>query len=301
MRGVHVLRNGGTALEACEASITRLENSGNTNSGFGSNLTWDGKVECEASIMDGATLQFGACTNVRTVKNPIQLARNICSRQGRMLTFERIPPMILAGDGAELYAKELGLQLVDPSMLVSSKAQRCYEHYKSKIKTASSVYNTQITSLDTVGAVCVDGNGNIAAGCSSGGLILKISGRVGQAASFGAGCWAEVIDDRMVGTCTTGNGEYLIKTLLARELATDLLSCTCPTTSLHQTFKGKFLESKLLPRDKELYGGSLAIIFNRGSEDGELLWGHTTKSLCLGYMSTHQKTPKVLSIVLFEI
>lgn len=296
IRGCDAYKNGLTSLQVCETSIMRLENSGNTNAGFGSNLTWDGKIECDASIMDGSNLQYGACTNVSNVKNPIQLARNICEKQSKRLFLERIPPMMLAGEGAMNYAKDVGCTLIEPETLISSKAKRCYDHYKAKVTQLENINNIKIHCLDTVGAVCVDLDGNCAAGCSSGGLILKISGRVGQAATYGAGCWAQNSNEVSIAVCTTGNGEYLMKTLLAKEIANDLLlNNDCPVTTLHKTFTNKFIGSPFLPKTKELYAGCLALIYYPKQRSGEVLWGHTTKSLCLGYMSTFQKMPKVIN------
>lgn len=170
-------------MDACEAAIMRLENSGNTNAGFGSNLSWDGHVQCDASIMNGSNLHFGACTNVSTVRNPIQLARKLCDGQSKMLSMERLPPMVMAGTGAELYAEEIGCTMIDSNALISSKAKFSYNHYKTKISNAMEINTmegagstTQVARLDTVGAVCVDAAGNSAAGCSSGGLLLKLSG-----------------------------------------------------------------------------------------------------------------------------
>jgi taspase, threonine aspartase, 1 len=201
-----VLKSGGTALDACEEAISVLENCCNTNAGFGSNLTWDKRIECEASIMDSRTLNFGACTNVTQLKNPIKLARILCERQSKLLSLGRIPPMILTGDGAEKYASNVGLTLVDTETMISKKALNFYDHYKKNIEDYETVNNIKISPLDTVGAVCVDAAGCVASGCSSGGLLLKLSGRIGQAASYGAGCWAQNKENISCGTCTTGNG-----------------------------------------------------------------------------------------------
>lgn len=271
----------------------------NTNAGYGSNLTWDGHVQCDASIMNGNTLHFGACTNVQTVKNPIQLARMICDRQDKMLSMERLPPMALAAQGAERYAEEVGCSMIEANSLISSKAKVSYNHYKSKAGNvkASSLNNHESNAndsiLDTVGAVCVDGAGNSAAGCSSGGLLLKVPGRIGQAATYGAGCWATDTDDVSVATCTTGNGEYLMRTFLAKEICSDLFTTDCPVTTLYKTLKTKFLQSPFLSSDMELYAGALSMMYYPKTKTGEILWSHTTKSLCIGYMSTQQKTPKV--------
>lgn len=288
---VDTLRGGGSALEACEAAIIALENCEYTNAGYGSNLTWDGKVECEASIMDGSTLQFGACTNVTNLQNPISLARILCERQSKLLSMDRIPPMILSGEGALNYAKEFDLPLLDD--MISPKAQKIYDHYRKNIQQYEQLYGMEVTPLDTVGAVVIDSMGNCAAGCSSGGLILKISGRVGQAATYGAGCWAINTKNKSIATCTTGNGEYLMKTFLAREIVTDLQKAQCPIVSLHQTFKTDFLDSPFLKHLDEIYGGALTLVYDSDTGDGEVLWSHTTQSFCIGHMSTKQKSPKV--------
>lgn len=238
-------------------------------------------------------MQFGACTNLTNVVNPISLARCICERQSKLLSFDRIPPMVLAGEGASNYAKELSLPMIESKMLVSKKARKTYEHYRSTVEKYETTYDIKVMPLDTVGAVVCDSQGNCVAGCSSGGLILKISGRVGQAATYGAGCWATKISNRAAATCTTGNGEYLMKTLLAREIVDGLVKDQCSITSMHKTFKEKFLESPFLRNLNEVYGGALSIIYDSETGDGELLWSHTTQSFCIGHQSTEQKTPKV--------
>lgn len=248
--------------------------------------------------MDGTSLRYGACTNLTDIANPISLAKIICEKQSKLLSLDRIPPMVLSGSGASNYAREMNIPLIANESLISKKALKCYEHYKRNVQQYESIYNTKVTPLDTVGAVCVDSQGNCVAGCSSGGLILKISGRVGQAATYGAGCWAMLKPEKCAATCTTGNGEYLMKTLLAREIVQDLLEGECPVTSLHNTFKHKFIESPFLSNLREVYGGALSLIYDHTSGVGELLWSHTTQSFCLGYMSTQQKIPKVCVLLL---
>lgn len=289
-----VLRAGGSAMDACEAAIIQLENSGNTNAGYGSNLTWDGKIECEASIMDAATLHFGACTNLSTVKNPISLARCLCERQSKLMAMDRIPPMIMSGEGATNYAKELNIPIIEMDELISKKARKTYDHYRGSVERYETEFNIKVTPFDTVGAVAVDSQGNCVAGCSSGGLILKLSGRVGQAATYGAGCWATKAQNKLAASCTTGNGEYLMKTLLAREIVNALIHDPCPVTSLHTTFKQSFLESPFLQNLDEIYGGALSVVYDADTGDGEVLWSHTTPSICIGHMSTTQKSPKVM-------
>lgn len=298
-----LLDSGGSAIDAVERAIVILEDSGHTNAGFGSNLTWNRRVECEAGIMDSRSTNFGACTCVSDVKNPISLARKICDKQAKNFQFGRIPPILLAGDGASSFAKDIGLQMVTMDQLISKKASNTFNYYRSKI-TEFEISNAIEVSpldgscdmrLDTVGACAIDNEGNVASGCSSGGIVLKLSGRVGQAGMYGSGCWSHRIGKQSTCVCTTGNGEYLMKTLLAREISMDLYNCDCPTTKLNQVFNEKFLKSPLLPLNQESYGGCLVIDYNSDNNRGEILWAHTTKMLCLGYKSSKQKTAKFIA------
>lgn len=235
------------------------------------------------------------------IANPISLARLICERQSRLLSMDRIPPMILSGEGALNYAKELNIPVVPQTSLISVKARKTYEHYRKNVEQYENTFNTKVTALDTVGAVAVDSSGNCVAGCSSGGLILKISGRIGQAASYGAGCWAEKNANKSFATCTTGNGEYLMKTLLAREIVAGLKNHECSIMSLHQTFKKNFLESPFLQNLEEVYGGALTLVFDADTGDGEVLWSHTTQALCIAHQTTTQKLPRVSIYSLFLV
>lgn len=273
-------------MDACEMAIVTMEDNPSTNAGFGSNLTWYKTIECDASIMDGPSANYGACTNVSTVKNPIRLARALCDKQSQLLKFGRIPPLVLAGQGASHFANDIGIDTVQMEQLISKKALNCFNYYKKNIKSFELTNNTKLGSLDTVGAVCIDDDGRVVSGCSSGGLILKVPGRIGQAATYGAGCWAINRSEKAVGTCTTGNGEYLMKTLLAKEIVDDLLVCDCPISSINNTFQEKFINSPYLANLNEVYGGSLSLYYDKSSRQGDIIWSHTTKSMCLGYMDT---------------
>lgn len=275
--------------------FSELENSPLTNAGYGSNLSWGGSVECDASIMNGQTLHFGACGAVSNVWNPISLAKHLCIKQCENLSLGRVPPCILTGHGARAWAERMGLEIVDEKKMISARAYRNYKHSKRKLKRYSLQNDIKFSPLDTVGAICVDSNGIVAAGASSGGVSLKHEGRVGQAASFGSGVWAMNSLDRKtpsVASCTSGCGEHLIRTQLAKNSAESLIDPS-PVLSLDKCLKKHFLNSPFLWDVAERLGGTLALRYDPMLGEGELLWGHTTKTMCIGYMSTEFERPKV--------
>lgn len=275
--------------------VPELENSPLTNAGYGSNLSWDGLVECDASIMNGQTLHFGACGAVSNVWNPITLAKQLCIKQCNSLSLGRVPPSILTGQGAKAWAERMGLEIVDNKKMISARALRNYRHCKKKLKRYSLQNDIQFSPLDTVGAVCVDSIGVVAAGASSGGVSLKHEGRVGQAASFGSGVWARMSKDGStpsIASCTSGCGEHLIRTQLAKNTAESLLE-SFPVISLDKCLKDDFIQSPFLWDVSERLGGTLAMKFDPQTGYGDLLWGHTTKTMCVGYMSTESERPKV--------
>lgn len=205
-------------MDAVVASTIILEDSPLTNAGFGSNLTLNGHVECDASLMDGSRLLFSSVGAVSGVKNPVLLARTILEHQTVKISHGRVPPSILVGPGAHAFASEMGIETIPGEELVSSKAKKIYNHYKRKLDDPGGDVKVSKARMDTVGAICVDRLGNVAAACSSGGIILKYPGRVGQAGVWGCGVWAKR-GQVSVASSTSGCGEHLIKTTLARTVA----------------------------------------------------------------------------------
>ena len=193
--GQRILARGGTSLDAVAAAVRVLEDSPHFNAGRGAVFTSDGANELDASIMDGATLRAGAVAGVTTVKNPVDAARAVMDRSRHVL---------LAGPGADRFAKEQGLAIVDPSYFRTEERWR--QHLRGK----------DDGKLGTVGAVALDQAGNLAAATSTGGIEGKRFGRVGDSPIVGAGTWAE---NGSVAVSATGTGEMFLRTAAAHDIA----------------------------------------------------------------------------------
>ena len=217
--GYKVLNAGRSSLDAVEAAIHVLEDNPLFNSGKGAVFTHDGRNELDASIMDGKTLAAGAVAGVTTVRNPISAARAV---------MEKSEHVMMVGKGAEKFAKEAGLTMVDPkyfwtkfrwdalqTILKEEAAAK-----KSTQKLSQGPARLGIVNKDnkfgTVGAVALDKNGNLAAGTSTGGMTNKKYGRVGDSPIIGAGTYA---NNETVGVSCTGWGEFYIRTVVAHELS----------------------------------------------------------------------------------
>jgi L-asparaginase / beta-aspartyl-peptidase len=195
-----ILTKGGSALDGVEAAVMALENNSLFNSGRGAVLTSDGIAELDAAIMDGTTLNAGAVTRCTTTKNPIQLARAI---------MERSEHVMLSAEGADLFARAVGLEQVSNDYFILPQRREQLAHVKSSPEMA------RLWKLGTVGAVVKDRQGNLAAATSTGGMTNKKWGRVGDSPIIGAGTYA----DTNCAISTTGWGEYFIRTTFARSIA----------------------------------------------------------------------------------
>lgn len=209
--GHEILNQGGDAIDAVTETINILENSPLFNAGKGAVLTHDGNAELDASIMVGKDKDAGAVAGVTSVKNPILLAKEV---------MENSPHVLLSGKGAEEFATENNIELVDPSYFLTERRKKALD----KVLKNEVAPNNSSASLDmdlsdykfgTVGCVALDKNGNIVAGTSTGGMTNKRWGRIGDSPIIGAGTYA---DNETAGISATGWGEFFIRGAVAYDI-----------------------------------------------------------------------------------
>jgi beta-aspartyl-peptidase (threonine type) len=208
--GEKILEGGGSAIDAVEQTIHFMEDSPLFNAGKGAVFTNEGRNEMDASMMHGAERMAGAVGGVSVVKHPISAARAV---------MERSPHVLLTGAGAEQFAKEQGLDIVDPKYFYTERRWQALQNAIAREKTEG---NPQI-ELDhderkrgTVGCVALDKEGNIVAGTSTGGMTNKRWNRLGDSPIIGAGTFA---DNNSCGVSCTGHGEYFIRWAVAYDVA----------------------------------------------------------------------------------
>jgi L-asparaginase / beta-aspartyl-peptidase len=204
--GYAQLKAGKPALDAVTTAITVLEDDSSFNAGKGSVFTHDGKTEMDAAVMDGDTLRAGSVAGVHRVKNPILLAQAV---------MEHSQHVMLVGDGAEAFAKEQGITLVDPSYFhTEERWQQLQKALKEDAQKQPHADLETAKHFGTVGAVALDSEGHLAAGTSTGGMTDKRWGRVGDTPIIGAGTYANA----QCAVSGTGWGEFYIRTVAAHEI-----------------------------------------------------------------------------------
>lgn len=261
--GQTALAAGKPALDAVTAAITVLEDDPSFNAARGAVFTHDGKNELDASIMDGATRKAGAVAGVHVVRNPILLARAV---------MERSPHVMMVGQGAEAFAREQGIALVDPSYF---RTEKRWQQLQDALKAESA---KQAAAPDprpgrkytgTVGALALDARGDLAAGTSTGGMTNKRYGRVGDSPIIGAGTYAN-------GQCAasgTGWGEFYIRTVAAHEV--------CARMAYLGEGPGKAGEA-VINRDIPALGGDGGAIVL--SADGQAAFPFNTEGMYRGWI-----------------
>jgi L-asparaginase / beta-aspartyl-peptidase len=201
--GYAVLERGGASLDAAIAAVCVLEDNPLFNAGRGAVLNRDGVAELDASVMDGRTLGAGAVTGLKHVKNPIELAR---------LVMDESPHVMLVGEGAEDFARTQGVEFVSNEYFRTPVRQKQLQRLLGGVVTREN----ELAAFGTVGAVALDGQGNLAAATSTGGMTGKRWGRVGDSPVIGAGTYA---NNASCAVSATGHGEYFIRSVLAHDIS----------------------------------------------------------------------------------
>ena len=207
--GEKILQGGGTAIDAVEATIRYMEDSPLFNAGKGAVFNEDGRVELDASIMEGRNQKAGAVGGVTVVKNPITAARSV---------MENTEHVFLIGKGAEQFCREQKLELVNIGYFKDTERWETWNKQRFQRLPAKQMQNTgsKMDKKGTVGCVALDQYGDIVAGTSTGGMMNKKYGRVGDSPIIGAGTYA---NNESCGVSATGHGEYFIRYTVARDIA----------------------------------------------------------------------------------
>ncbi len=253
--GEQILANNGTSLDAVEKVVNYLEDNPLFNAGKGAVLTTDGKAEMDAAIMNGSDLSCGSVTGIKTIKNPISLARAV---------MEKSKHVFLAGLGAEKFAKEVGIKSVSPKYFI---VENRYDKWKKEKDEISK------KKKGTVGAVALDKSGNLASATSTGGMSMKKPGRVGDAPIIGAGTYA---NNKTCAVSCTGWGEKFIKNTVAFNVSAMM---EYKNTSLSDAAT-EMIHKRLSPND----GGLIAV-----DKDGNFTLQYNTKSMLRGFATSDGK------------
>jgi L-asparaginase / beta-aspartyl-peptidase len=253
--GYEILKDSGSSLDAVVASVRVMEDDPLFNAGKGSVFTSAGTHEMDAAIMDGKTLRAGTVGGVARVKNPISLARAV---------MEDSPHVMMVGEGAELFAQQIGVELVDKEYFYTEERWQALQRVqKAEAAARSSGKEFIVSDQDrhgTVGAVALDRKRNLAAATSTGGNTNKRPGRLGDTPIIGAGTYA---NNRTCAMSATGDGEYFIRIVAAHETSALMEHCAMPLEKAAQAVIAKITDlggtGGLIAIDKE---GNISLPFN---------------------------------------
>ncbi len=206
LRGWRILEEEGSAMDSVVEAVSIMEDDFTFDAGIGSFLNEEGRVDLDASVMNGDGLKAGAVASVYRVKNPVKLAR---------LVMEKTEHVLLVGEGAHRFAEKMGLEIIDPSELVTEREYLRWKEMKEKGYSPRQAF----VKDSTVGAVALDSKGRLAVALSTGGTPNKMVGRVGDVPIIGSGLYA---DNLKGAAASTGHGESIIRVVLAKS-AVDML------------------------------------------------------------------------------
>ncbi len=262
--GYLTLENGGTSVDAVKEAIIILEDSPLFNAGKGAVYTHEGNIEMDAAIMEGKKLQAGAVAAVSNVKNPILLAETVMKKSRHVL---------ISGEKALDYAKEQGLEIREKSYFEEEERYKQLQKLLEKDGIGLDHDDDETDNkFGTVGAVALDKKGNLAAGTSTGGMVNKKYGRIGDSPLIGIGTYA---NNQSCAISCTGHGEYFIRAVVAHEISSRLL------------YKGESLEKAT----HEVVMENLPKLGGRGGliaidKSGKIVLPYNTKGMYRGFRSS---------------
>ena len=280
--GWRVLERGGSALDAVEEAVVVMEDDETFDAGRGSFLNRDGKVQLDALIMDGATLRAGGVGCVERLRNPVRAARKILSES---------PHVYFVGEGAERFAAEHGVPLCANEELIIPREVERLREYQARVATLAAKSAARMghpdgndlfvapdddptTSHDTVGAVALDRDGNIAAATSTGGTLNKAPGRLGDSSLIGCGCYA---DNLSAAASTTGWGEPIMKLVLAKWTVDRIQAGNMPEWSAQEAMN--YLQQRV-----NGHGGIIVL-----DPRGHFGIAHNTPRMAWAYRTVHKQ------------
>jgi L-asparaginase / beta-aspartyl-peptidase len=267
--GWHILERGGSALDAVEEAVVIMEDDETFDAGRGSFLNRDGRVQLDALIMDGTTLRAGGVGCVERLRNPVRAARKILSES---------PHVYFVAEGAEKFASEHGIPLCrNEDLIIPRELERLRRYQEQNARLGSDnddsgqvgkeLFAPEI-SHDTVGAVALDRDANIAAATSTGGTLNKAPGRLGDSSLIGCGCYA---DNLSAAASTTGWGEPIMKLVLAKWTADRVAAGNLPEWAAQEAMN--YLQQRV-----NGHGG--IIVLNR---EGHFGIAHNTPRMAWAY------------------
>ncbi|RLG99926.1 asparaginase [Candidatus Bathyarchaeota archaeon] len=277
LKGFNILMENGSAVDAVEVAVMSMEDNEVFNAGKGSTFTLDKRIEMEASIMDGKTLKAGAAGLLTNIKNPVHLAR---------IVMEKTDFVFLIGEGAEKLAEIYNLERQNPATELRLKY---WKNLREKLLKGEVNYLPRLHELveqhpelfvyETVGAVALDKEGNVAAATSTGGMTLKIPGRIGDSSLIGCGTYA----DNAAGACSaTGIGEIAIRLVLAKTVC-DYMQRINAQKAVEEAIK---LVNRRIA-GKANFMGLIAV-----DTEGNIGAAHNSPNMCWAYMHAGMSSPK---------
>jgi len=276
--GWSVLARGGASLDAIEEAVVIMEDDDTFDAGRGSFLNRDGKVQLDALMMDGSTLRAGGVGCVERLRNPVRAARKILSES---------PHVYFVAEGAERFAAEHGVELCrNEELVIAREVERLREYQQAAAQRelsgeakdgndlfAPAVHDATI-SHDTVGAIALDRNGNIAAATSTGGTLNKAPGRLGDSSLIGCGCYA---NNESAAVSTTGWGEPIMKLVLAKWTADRVLAGNLPEWAAQEAMN--YLQQRL-----NGHGGIIVL-----NAQGQVGIAHNTPRMAWAFKSVQKE------------